>query len=357
MKIAILGDTHIGVRGDSMDFHRFFKRFYDECFFPELNKRGIKNVIQLGDLFDRRKFINFNSLYLSRGYFFDKFRDNGITLDALIGNHDIFYKSSLNVNSPELLLGDYKDTIRIHKEFTTLQFDGVDVDIVPWLCAENFESSFERMKQSKADICLGHFEIDGFEMDRGNIHHGGLDRKQFQKYDIVFSGHFHHRSIEGNIHYVGTPYELTWMDYNDLRGFHIFDTDTRMIEFVPNPFVMFNKIVYDDGATDIEYWKNFNYAKFENMYVKVVALNRQNSFLFDTVIDNLYKANVSDVSVVEDFTEVTTEEDENIVDQAEDTITILSKYVDTLKLSVDPQKLKKQMREIYIEALNIESIE
>lgn len=352
MKIAILGDTHFGARGDSLDFHKYFQRFYDEVFFPYLVENNITTIFQMGDLFDRRKFINFNSLYLSRKYFFDACKTNNIQLHTLIGNHDVAFKNTLEVNSPELVIGDY-DNIKVYKDFTTVDFDGVAIDVVPWICDDNESVIFNRIKTSTSEICFGHFEITGFEMDRGNVCDEGIDKKELNRYDIVLSGHFHHKSSDGNITYVGTPYEMTWSDYKDPKGFHVFDTETREMEFVQNNFTMFNKIVYDDGATDFEHWKAFNFAAYKETYVKVVVVNKQNPYLFDLVVDNLYKTGCSDISIVEDFTDATLVDDD-IVDQAEDTVTILSKYIDALELDVESDKLKTLMKELYIEALNTE---
>ena len=90
---------------------------------------------------------------------------------------------------------------------------------------------------------------------------------------------------------------------------------------------------------------------------KVIVLNKQNPYLFDNVVDNLYKAGVSDISIVEDFTDTVIENDQELIDQAEDTMTILSKYIDNLTLNVESDKLKSLMRELYIEALNTETTE
>ena len=356
MKLCIFGDTHFGARGDSLDFHKYFQKFYDEVFFPYLIENDIKVVFQMGDLFDRRKFINFNSLYLSRKYFFEKCERLGIKLHTLIGNHDVAYKNTLEVNSPSLLLNEYSN-IEIYEEFDTVEFDGVSIDIVPWICDDNVDDIFNRMKESKAQICFGHFEIAGFEMDRGNVCESGIDKQSLSKYDVVLTGHFHHKSTDGNITYVGTPYEMTWADWNDPKGFHIFDTETREMNFVKNSFSMFHKITYDDGKTTFEDWKEYDFSKLKECYVKVVVLNKQNPFLFDHVIDSLYKAGVSDLSIVEDFTDVNVDLDQDIIDQAEDTITILSKYIDNLTLDVEPEKLKTLMRELYVEALNTEVAE
>jgi DNA repair exonuclease SbcCD nuclease subunit len=356
MKLCILGDTHFGARGDSLDFHKYFQKFYDEVFFPYLIENDIRVVFQMGDLFDRRKFINFNSLYLSRKYFFEKCERLGIQLHTLIGNHDVAYKNTLEINSPSLLLNEYNN-IEIYEEFDTVEFDGVSIDVVPWICDDNVDDIFNRMKDSKAQICFGHFEIAGFEMDRGNICESGIDKQSLSKYDVVLTGHFHHKSTDGNITYVGTPYEMTWADWNDPKGFHIFDTETREMNFVKNSFSMFHKITYDDGKTTFEDWKEYDFSKLKECYVKVVVLNKQNPFLFDHVIDSLYKAGVSDLSIVEDFTDVNVDLDQDIIDQAEDTITILSKYIDNLTLDVEPEKLKTLMRELYVEALNTEVAE
>ena len=356
MKICILGDTHFGARGDSLDFHKYFKRFYNEVFFHYLKVNDIKSIFQMGDLFDRRKFINFNTLHLCREYFFDRCQILGIKVHTLLGNHDIAFKNTLEINSTGLLLNEYEN-IEYYDSFETVEFDGVKIDVVPWICDDNEQEIFNQMKQSTAQICFGHFEIAGFEMDKGNVCDHGLDKKILSKYDIVLSGHFHHKSTNDNITYVGTPYEMTWSDHNDQKGFHIFDTNTREMAFVKNPFTMFNKLIYDDGQTDFEHWKNYDFESLKDSYVKVIVMNKQNPYLFDTVIDSLYKVEVADLSIVEDFSDTLIDDDSDIVNQAEDTITILSKHIDNLTLDVEPEKLKTLMRELYIEAINTEIAE
>jgi hypothetical protein len=356
MKICILGDTHFGARGDSLDFHKYFQKFYDGVFFPYLKENNISEVFQMGDLFDRRKFINFNSLYLCRKYFFDKCKSEGITLHTLLGNHDVAFKNTLEVNSTSLLLNEY-DNIHYYDTFQTAKFDDINIDIVPWMCDDNANEILKNIKDSSSQIAFGHFEIAGFEMDRGNVSDVGIDKNLLKSYDIVLSGHFHHKSADYNIVYVGTPYEMTWADHNDPKGFHIFDTNTRHLEFVRNSHVMFNKVMYDDGKTDFEHWKAYDFESLKDTYVKIVVLNKQNPYLFDHVIDNLYKAGVADLSIVEDFSDNLIDDDQEIIDQAEDTMTILSKHIDNLELDVDSSKLKTLMRELYVEAINTEVAE
>jgi len=355
MKICILGDTHFGMRGDSLDFHKYVEKFYTNVFFPYLKDHNVTTVVQLGDLFDRRKFINFNSLFLCRKYFFQKLQDDGIQFITLLGNHDVAFKNTLQVNSSKLLLNEY-DNVTVCDSFTTLNFDGIDIDVVPWLCDDNEVEILDQIKQSKSQICFGHFEIDGFKMDAITTHEGGLKKDKLSKYDVVLTGHFHHKSDDGHIFYVGTPNEITWIDYKDPRGFHIFDTHTRDMEFIQNPYRMFYKINYDDSLHNIaEQFKTFDYSIYEGAYVKVVVVNKINPFLFDFVIDALYKAGAVDISVVEDFTDTSIDTDQDLLDQAEDTMTILSKYIDNLTLNVEGDKLKGLMRELYVEALNTET--
>lgn len=350
MKIAILGDVHLGVRGDSIAFHEHFKKFYTEIFFPYLLNNNIDTVFQLGDLFDRRKYISFQTLALSRKYFFDQFVKHNIHCHVLLGNHDIFFKNTLEVNSPDLLLKDYKEFVHIYSQPSAWK----GIDIIPWICRENELEIMDFIKRSQNQICFGHLELAGFEMDRGNICHDGMDHKIFQKYDAVYSGHFHHKSIKDNIIYVGTPSEHTWADYNDERGFHIFDTESRDLTFIENPNKMFYKIQYNDDNMYYNDIVEADYSHYAGKYVKIVVEKKNNSFLMDTLLDQLAKVSALEVSIVEDFSEITNDVQVD-VDQAEDTMTILNKYVDGLNLPVESDKIKTVLRDVYNEAIALES--
>ena len=352
MKIAILGDTHFGMRGDSIAFHNHYREFYTKQFFPYLVQNGITTIFQLGDLFDRRKYISFQSLALCRRYFFDIMRDKNIQFYTLLGNHDITFKNTLEVNSPQLLLQEYENICIYDSPSSDNEWG---IDIIPWICKDNEAEVLDFIKRSANEVCFGHFELQGFEMDRGNVCHEGMDPNILSKYDLVLSGHFHHKSNNGSIVYVGTPGEMTWADYNDERGFHIFDTETRQLEFIVNPNKMFYKIKYNDDDMYYNDIVNADYSHLTGKYLKIVVEKRNNSFLFDTLIDSVSKFSPLEVSVVEDFSEITNDVDVDI-DQAEDTITILNKYVDGLSLPVESDKIKTVLRDIYNEALSMETV-
>jgi DNA repair exonuclease SbcCD nuclease subunit len=357
-KVAIITDQHFGARNDSIHFLDYYEKFYKDIFFPVIDSNNITTVLILGDTFDRRKYVNFYSLKRTKEMFFDELAKRNIQVHMLAGNHDTYFKNTNEVNSVDLLLREY-DNINVIDTPQTIHLkysdENFDVCMMPWICPENYENSLLELKNTNADICMGHFEIAGFAMHRGMPSLEGLNRELFRRFDRVFSGHYHHRSSSDNITYLGNPYELTWQDYNDPRGFHLFDLSTRELEFVPNTNVMFHRIVYDDKENTITEITSKDLNKYTNTYVKVVVLNKTNPYLFDKFMDNLYKVNPIDITIAEDFTDLTEGVDNDMIDQAEDTMTIIGKYVDGIKEEhIDNEKLKTVMKELYVEALNQE---
>lgn len=360
MKVAIITDQHFGARNDSIHFLDYYQKFYEETFFPKLKEEGITTLLILGDTFDRRKYVNFYTYKRSREMFFDKLYELNIQVHMLAGNHDTYFKNTNEVNSVRLLLQEY-DNIHVIDEPQTINLgskyrsDDYPVCMLPWICTENYQQSMEVIKNTNAQICMGHLEIAGFAMNRGMPSHDGLDREIFKNFDLVFSGHFHHRSVEDNIRYLGNPYELTWQDYNDVRGFHIFDFGDRSLKFIENPNIMFHKIKYDDKEESITEITSKDLSKYTNTYVKVVVINKTNPFLFDRFMENLYKVNPIDITIAEDFTDLTEGVDDDMINQAEDTLSIINKYVDGIQEEhIDNDKLKTVLKELYVEALNTE---
>jgi DNA repair exonuclease SbcCD nuclease subunit len=352
MKVAIITDQHFGARGDAIHFLDYYEKFYRETFFRVIDENNINTVLILGDTFDRRKYINFYSFHRAKSMFFDELHKRKINVHMLVGNHDTYYKNTNEVNSPELLLEEY-DNINVIDSPRTINVDSVDICMMPWICAENYTQSMQEVKDTIATICMGHFEIQGFTMHRGAVCTDGLEPSIFDKFDLVFSGHYHHRSNNGSIHYLGNPYELTWMDYGDPRGFHLFDLKTKDLEFIENPNRMFHRIVYDDKVESLQSITQKDLSIYGGKYVKVVVVNKTNPYMFDVFINNLYKVNPVDIAIAEDFTELE-ETEEDIVNETEDTTTILNKYVDNLTTDLNKDKLKVLLKELYVEALNQE---
>jgi len=344
--------THtFGARNDATAFHDYFERFYSNIFFPYLEENNITEVIQLGDLFDRRKYINFLTLSRSRSYFFNVLRERNINLGIFVGNHDTFYKNTNEINSPHLLLGEYKN-INVYSDYTEVVYDGVPIALLPWVNSSNETSVLESIKNTKAQILFGHLELAGFEMYRGVFHDHGMSANVFDKFDIVGSGHFHHRSSRGNIHYLGTPYEMTWSDFNDTRGFHIFDTETRELQFIANPYRMFNKIHYDDTDKLQHEIMDVDLDQLRNTFIKIVVHNKNNPYWFDMLVDMLEKTGIADIQIIEDHLNLNLEDDSDIIDEAEDTLTILRKVVD----NIDTKNVTKKDLDLFLTSLYNEAI-
>lgn len=348
MKVAIITDQHFGARGDSVQCLDYYEKFYSETFFPKLEKEGITHILILGDTFDRRKYINFNTLARAKKMFFDVAYKMGIMITMIAGNHDTYYKNTNDVNSPELTLAEYENIVIITRP-ETVKVHGIPVCFLPWICTDNYVDSMNEIKNTTADICMGHLEISGFAMYRGVESHDGLSKESFNKFDMVFSGHYHHKSDDGHVFYLGNPYELTWQDYNDPRGFHIFDLASRQLEFVDNPYSLFERYEYDDSIKQ----EDPLFVKFTDKYVKIIVVNKNDLYKFDKFINSVYQANPLDVKIVEDFSEFT----EGQVDDSinlEDTSSVVENYIDSLETEVDKEKIKNFMKVLYTEAVNIQ---
>lgn len=333
----------------------FYEKFYKETFFPVVKEEKVQAVLILGDTFDRRKYMNFFTLKRAKEMFFDPLSKLGVQVHILAGNHDTYFKNTNEVNSVELLLTEYASSFNVIDHPTHIYVGPHKICMMPWICPENYQDSMSTLNESDANYCMGHFEISGFAMYRGMPSEGGLDRSLFRKFRQTFSGHYHHKSSADGITYLGNPYELTWQDYNDDRGFHILNLETEELTFFKNPNRMFHRITYDDKVESIKEIDGKDLKSYTNTYVKVVVINKTNPYLFDKFMNNLYNVNPVDITIAEDFTDLTEGVDDDMVNQAEDTITILNKYVDSIKEdSINNDTLKNLLKELYVEALNTE---
>ena len=351
MKLAIITDQHFGARNDSIAFLDFYQKFYENTFFPTIDSAGINTVLVLGDTFDRRKYVNFYALQRAKEMFFNKLAERNISVHMLAGNHDTYFKNTNDVNSPDLLLREYTN-INVIDHPTTITIDDTAICMMPWICPENYQDSIDTLKDTHAEMCMGHFEIAGFSMYRGMESHEGLSKDLFNKFDLVFSGHYHHRSDDGHIYYLGNPYELTWQDYNDPRGFHLFDLSTRKLEFIGNPYTMFARVEYDDKEVEpVE----IDSLDLKDKYVKLIVVNKTDYYKFDKFIQKLYNKGCSDIKIIEDMSEF---QEGEIGDEInlEDTVSVLSHFIDSVETDVDKEQIKTFMKSLYTEAVNIEVV-
>jgi len=269
---------------------------------------------------------------------------------VIIGNHDTFFKNTNSLNSMDCLRLHDDHQVHIYEEPTEVDFDGLKCLMMPWICDETREQSLKAIQDTKAQILFGHLEIKGFEMHIGSFSREGVDASLFKKFDMAMSGHFHHKSDNGNIYYLGNPYQITWSDYKDPRGFHIFDTETTEMLPVHNPLKMFEKAFYDDTEETFETISNKDHSVFESKFVKVIVVNKENPYWFDTFLDKVHSNNPIHLQVVDDNKHMDLMSDDEI-ENIEDTLTILSKYIDGLEIQGKKKPLNALMTSLYNEAL------
>lgn len=356
MKVALLNDTHIGARNDSKVFLEHQRKFFNDVFFPALEEHQVDTVLHLGDIFDRRKFINFATLKASKEFLFDPLHQKNITMHAILGNHDTAFTTTNEVNSLDLLLSEY-DNIRIYEnDPVELEFDSTKIIMCPWIIKDTYASSMEVIKRSNAHILMGHFDIKGFEMMKGIVSEHGIDHKEFKQFEAVYSGHYHHPSNYSNVRYLGAQYEMNWSDYGSTRGFYLLDTVTRELTFIENDNRIYHKLDYDDSDLTIDEINDLDVSILENCFVKVIVKNRSNPYLYDLFLERLNESGAADVKSVEDslnLSDVGVDVDQ-MMEDTKDTKDILHSYIDSVDTKVPKDTVKGIVDDLYREAMSVE---
>ena len=343
MKVALINDTHFGARKGSKLFHDYFELFYKNVFFPTLEQYGIKTVIHMGDAFDSRKSIDYQSLEWAKRVVFNPLSKYNVHM--IVGNHDSYYKNTNNTNSPQLLLKDYSN-VKTYSTPTEIKVGNLDILLLPWICMDNEQQSLKMIQKTIAKVAMGHLELQGFKANPSLVIEHGLESDIFKNFKKVFSGHYHTRSNNGTVFYTGNPYEIYWTDVGDTRGFTIFDTETLDHEFINNPYKMFHNIYYEDTN-----YQTFDTREFENKIVKVIVRKKTDSKKFEKFIDKLYTSNIAELKVIENFNIQETENFEAF--ESEDTLSILNRYIEEAEVNLDKSIVQKLLQEVYQEACEI----
>ena len=347
MKIAIITDQHFGARKNSKLFHDYFLKFYEDIFFPTLIKEGITTIIDMGDTFDSRKGVDFVSLEWAKNHYYDRLAELGITVHTIIGNHTAYYKNTNDLTGVGLFLREY-DNIKIYPEAEEVVIDKTKFLFVPWINSENQEKTFEGIENSDSPCVMGHLELNGFMATRGHFMENGMDSSIFDKFDKVYSGHYHMRSNKENVFYLGNPYEMYWNDVNDRnRGFHLFDTDTLVHTPVNNPYQLFHNLYYEDTPHQM-----LDITKYDQKILKVIVRKKSDPKQFEKYIDKLYSSNLAELKIVENFD--FTEGEEFEADESEDTISLLNRYIQESEVDLDKSVITEILQDVYKEACEVE---
>ena len=352
MKLAILNDTHAGIRNSSDIFMDYQERFYSEVFFPYLLENNITQILHLGDYYDNRKTVNFKALAHNRKIFLEKLREYGITMDIIPGNHDVYYKNTNELNALKELQGHYMNEVNLIMEPTEMNYDGLTIAMVPWINPENEKETLEFLSTTKATVVGAHLELAGFEMDRGLVCKDGMDAKVFDRFETVLTGHFHAKSSQGNIHYLGAQMEFFWNDCGDPKHFHVLDTETREVTAVKNPLTIYEKIYYDHDK--MNKFQDLRYL--DNKFVKVIVVNKGNALDFERFIDRIQQQKIHELKIAEDFKDFLGEnvEDDNI--KVDDTQTLVYNYIDNVSTDLDRDRIKSEITALMTEAQSMEVV-
>jgi len=345
MKVAIITDQHFGARKNSKLFHDYFLKFYNDVFFPTLEKEGITMVIDMGDTFDSRKGIDFSALSWAKNNYYDRLQSMGIQVHTIVGNHTAYYKNTNEVNAVDLLLREYNNVI-VYSDPTEVKLDNLNILFVPWINQENEANTLKLIEKTKSKVVMGHLELYGFRVNKQVIMDHGLDSSLFDRFKLVFSGHYHTRSNNGTVFYLGNPYEMFWNDVNDTRGFHIFDTDTLEKVSIDNPYRLFYNIYYEDTN-----YQTFDTREYENKIVRIIVRKKTDIKKFEKFVDKLYSCGVAELKVVENF--AIQESDEFEAFESEDTLSILNRYIEEAEISLDKSIINRMIQEIYQEACEL----
>ena len=345
MKVAIITDQHFGCRKNSKLFHDYFLKFYNDIFFPYLEENNITTIIDMGDTFDSRKGIDFSALAWAKNNYYDRLESMGIHVHTIVGNHTAYYKNTNDVNAVDLLLREYEN-VKVYSETTEVELGGLNTLFIPWINQENEKETYQRIKKTSCKIAMGHLELNGFRVNKQIVMDHGHASELYSKFSKVYSGHYHTRSDDGRIFYLGNPYEMFWNDVGDRRGFHLFDTKTTEHTPVDNPYRIFYNIYYEDTN-----YQTFDTREYENKIVKVIVRQKSDIKKFEKFIDKLYESNVFELKVVENFTIEEAEDFEAF--ESEDTLSILNRYIQEAEINLDKSKLQNFMRKTYQEACEL----
>ena len=345
MKVAIITDQHFGARKNSKLFHDYFLKFYNDVFFPTLEQHGITTIIDMGDTFDSRKGIDFSALSWAKNNYYDRLQQMGVTVHTIVGNHTAYYKNTNEVNAVDLLLREYGNVI-VYSQPTEVKLDKLKALFIPWINNENQEKTLKLIRNTTCKCAIGHLELQGFRVNRQIVMEHGLESKLFEKFERVFSGHYHTRSTNGTVFYLGNPYEIYWTDVGDSRGFTIFDTETLEHTPVNNPYQMFYNIYYEDTN-----YQTFDTREYENKIVKVIVRKKTDTKKFEKFIDKLYASNIAELKVIENFDIQESEDFEAF--ESEDTLSILNRYIEEAEITLDKFVIQQMIQEIYQEACEL----
>ena len=340
MKIAILTDTHFGCRKNSLYFMEQQKKFYDDYFFPYIFNNNIDTILHLGDFFDNRKTVNFETLRHAKECFINPIIEKGINLHMLVGNHDSYYKSNGDLTSTKLLF-DGIPNISVYDLMSTIELGGKSFLMVPWIFPIQKEEISNIIRLNTADVCCGHFEMIGVVYQGSIVSRKGIDTDIFSHFPHVFSGHYHKKSH----YYVGSPYQMTWNDYDDKKRIIVYDTDTDESEDIYISEDTFFKIEYPGDKESLQL------HRYDGKIIRILVKSKDDPEDFEKFVKIIEEAGPESIDIKEEYLYLNIIEEDDL-DEDADTLGVLLSSVDDLedlKLG-DKLVVKEIMKQLYDKA-------
>lgn len=316
-RICLIGDTHVGAKNFNKTVFEKMMVYFETELFPYLIKHNVREVIHLGDLVHNRTLIDNDIDGQFKKRFFRWFEDNKIVIHCLIGNHDSYFKNTIEHNYQSANLREFK-YVNIIEKSTILNIGKYKIGFMPWMTKYN--EIYNIPKAKEVDILCGHFEIQGALMQGNSFSRKGLNYQEFADYKMVLSGHFHAMSKVGNFRYLGTQYQMNWSDYNNERGFWVLEDNWKIIFKKNQTSPKHLKIYYiEQNNGDIilklgGLGKNLKSLDFnqacqytEKNFIKFIVKKYNNQDLLERYFEQISKNSlerveiINESSIIEDF--------------------------------------------------------
>lgn len=210
-KVALIGDLHFGVKNFNLDLlEQQLNALNEYC--KILKEKNVNTIIQLGDVFDNRKIMDNNFLYILKTRLYEIF--DGFEVYCIVGNHDMYFRETREVNSPSIYLKDFFKEIFAHPSSVTI--NNITFALLPYFSEKEFiqlkEDGILNRVLEPSEVILGHFEFKDFNFAYNTINnHSNYGIDDFIKDGrLLFSGHYH---FSNNKHYIGTPYQIDFKEF------------------------------------------------------------------------------------------------------------------------------------------------
>lgn len=353
--LAVITDTHVGARGGSTIFREYFRWWYEHQFFNVLAEKGVTEILHLGDFFDNRNAVSSQDIDFVCKWFANQLMTRNLQFTITLGNHDVAFKNTNRIHSLSMLKAAAPKNVTVIEETTIKVYGEQTFVLVPWINAENYSDTFKKINdvQNKSDVIVaGHFEFAGAKhyLRSAPAEHG-LDASLFSEFKEVWSGHFHHKSQMSNIFYLGSSFHLTWMDYNDKRGYHLFDNDG--LHYVENDYCLFLEVLYKKETfskmTDQE-----ALDKFESRFIRLIVDDEYNHVDLMKAVALINRCKPHDLQIINNMMVNKNEyiADNTKTDVAKSTVEYIDDYIKNAGDDFDTTEVKQIMSSLYKRALS-----